>query len=277
MIRRLILAGKYLFDSRIGEYHRILEKGLKRGYTFCSVEDSLSHLKSGCERLIVLRHDVDQRSPGVQAMAEVEERLGVHATYYFRWRTLDIGLAQRLFSAGHEVSYHFETIAEYAELLKICRIEQLSLFNYQSRCLSLLEDQLNRFRQLTQLPCRTLASHGAPLNQILGVSNATLLQSNSDRQRLGIILEAYNSDYLKQFDAYISDTQMEINDGFRYGLNPSDAMNQSISRIVFLSHPNHWAFSTRTKIRRVAKVVLFRQISDNAPFAYSKILRNRQR
>ncbi len=90
---------------------------------------------------------------------------------------------------------------------------------------------------------------------------------------MGIELEAYDRSYRGKFDCYISDTQWEINDGFRYGRHPLDALSEGIPHIMMLSHPNHWAFTPRPRLRRTIKCLLLGQVSDPTPFPEADRLR----
>ena len=275
-MKRVHLALRYAFASRLDEYDRVLTAALDAAYTVCSVEQSLRELEAGTERLFVLRHDVDQRSPGVRAMAAMEAGLGVVSTYYFRLTTLDPSDLEAVMAQGHEVSLHYETIADYAAENSISDRATLLAGDHLARCGARLARDLDRFRSETGTSCGTIASHGSPLNQQLGVANTLLFESLPDlAAQLGIELEAYDRAYLGQFDCYISDTQWEINDGFRYGRHPLDALSERIPRIMMLSHPNHWAFTPRTRLRRTIKCLLLGQVSDPTRFAQADRLRAR--
>jgi hypothetical protein len=273
-MRRIRLALRYALGSRLDEYRRILTAALDANYRVCSVEQSLRELEIGTERLFVLRHDVDQISPGVRAMAAMEAKLGVSSTYYFRLTTLDQRDANSAKSLGHEVSLHYETIADYAADHEISDRATLLTGDHLVRCGERLGRDIERFRAEIDTSCRTIASHGAPLNRQLGVANRVLIESLPNlAAQLGIELETYDRTYLGQFDNYISDTQLEVNDGFRYGRHPLDVLSEGIPRIMMLTHPNHWAFTPRTRLRRMIKCLLLGQISDPTPFAEADRLR----
>jgi hypothetical protein len=275
-MRRIRLALRYALGSRLDEYYRILKAALDANYTVCSVEQSLQELEAGTQRLFVLRHDVDQSSPGVRAMAAMEAKLGVASTYYFRLTTLDRRDANLAKSLGHEVSLHYETIADYAADHAISDRTTLLAGDHLARCGERLRHDLDRFRSEIGTPCLTIASHGALLNRQLGVANRVLIESLPElAAQLGIKLETYDRTYLGKFDCYISDTQWEINDGFRYGCHPLNALSEGIPRIMMLSHPNHWAFTARMRLRRTIKCLLLGQITDSTPFAEADRLRAR--
>ena len=268
------LALDYAFSDRVQGYKRILDEALSKGYRVCSVIQSLCELEKGCDRLLVLRHDVDAISPGAMSMAWAEKQVGVQATYYFRWATYEQMIIESLLNFGHEVSYHYETIADYSLSHNIQTQDSLKSMNYLEDCCNLLENNLRLFREKTGAPCLTLAAHGAAQNKLLGVSNAFLFEAMPAlKERLRIRLETYDHVYLSQFDCYISDSQWEINNGFRYGVHPLEAIRNNIPRIMLLTHPNHWDFILKTRLRRIVKAFLKGQIEDSTPFAYAKYLR----
>jgi len=79
----------YISDKRIKLYKKFLIHGLNNGYKFCSVFDSIEELNKKTNKLICLRHDVDEISPGTLKIAKVENELGLTSTYYFRCSTID--------------------------------------------------------------------------------------------------------------------------------------------------------------------------------------------
>jgi hypothetical protein len=207
-------------------------------------------------------------------MATMEADLGVASTYYFRLTTGDPCDIKSVKAQGHEVSLHYETIADYAAEHAISDRATMLAGDHLARCGARLARDLDRFRTDTGTPCRTIASHGASLNRQLGVANTILFESFPElAENLGIELEAYDRSYLGKFDCYISDTQWEINDGFRYGRHPLDALSEGIPRIMMLSHPNHWAFTPRPRLRRTIKCLLLGQVSDPTPFPEADRLR----
>lgn len=274
-MRRLRLATMYAFGSRLQEYRRILATALQCGYNVCSVEQSLQILQQEPERLFVLRHDVDQRSPGVVRLARIEAELGVSATYYFRKCTLDMEEVEEVRKFGHEVSFHYETIADYAIEHRIVERKVMASKQHMEQCADRLEKDLQWFRGAVDAPCRTLASHGAPMNRQLGLPNRLLFEWFCDlHERLEVLAETYDRSYLGRFDCYISDTQMEINDGFRYNQHPLTAIANQIPRIMMLTHPNHWAFALDTRVRRVIKCLVLGVQRDSSVFAEASRLRN---
>lgn len=268
---RIDLVCKYLFKSRIDEYEEIIKKALYKGYTVCSVIESIAAFNSGCKKVMVLRHDVDHISPGFRKMIEVEKKYGVTSTYYFRWKTCnnnDIELTKR---EGHEVSLHFETLATVAKIFQINSKDQLSERILQV-CADLLVEEINLFRSRYGVPVKTIAAHGAYQNRLIGYSNNYLFLIDPElRQKCGIDFEVYDQLFLEKFNVYISDVQWEVNDGYRYGIHPLDALDGS-NRICFLSHPDHWGFSKGKRCRKILRSILYGRMMKQMRFSHEHFL-----
>jgi len=228
----------------------------------------------GKENLICLRHDVDESSPGTLQLARIEYRYGVRSTYYLRLNTVDFNVIQELKRLGHEVSYHYETIAEYMRTYRIDSRAGLDLHDYVSWCTEELLKNVSKFRREFDLPCRTLAAHRAPENRLIGLSNASLFKSITNlKSILDIDVECYEDFYMAEWDAYVSDCPVEFNYGYRYGVSPESLMQKSTDKIMFLSHPNHWGFTMQKRIKRLIKVALKGVTLKDERFAYEHHLR----
>lgn len=275
---RASLCWAYVRNRRVAHYEYMLGEALEEGYTLCSLEKSIDLFAKGQEKIVVLRHDVDQPSPGARAIFEAEQRLGVNSTFYFRWKTVSKALMAEMKAAGNEVSLHYETVADLAaEQRWQSRGDLLDAGGMDLAGIRLLKD-LQRFRSDYDVPCRTVAGHGHVLNRTCQtLNNEILWPGGLDREEAGLQAEAYDPSYLKELDVYVSDTQLEINGGFRYGRTLHDAIAEGSSRILFLTHPNHWDFSARVRFRRVAKIILRGPATNSGRFAYEDWLRGRPR
>ena len=80
-----------LLNNRFAAYEKYLRTAFESGYTVCSMAEFYTDFKNGVtdKKHFVLRHDVDDLLPATKKMFEIEKRLGVHSTYYFRWSTVD--------------------------------------------------------------------------------------------------------------------------------------------------------------------------------------------
>lgn len=127
----------------------------------------------GQKNAVILRHDVDRRPKQAIRLAQLENRLNIRATYYFRASSsghFPARTIQTIAELGHEVGYHYETYS-------VCRGDR-------SRALELFARSLESFRQLN--PCLTVSAHGAPLSPY---DNLELLK-DIDLQKYGLIADA---------------------------------------------------------------------------------------
>lgn len=151
-------------------------------------------------------------------------------------------------------------------ILKI-REELLAIENWKERCLEILKCDIEWLRKLLNLPCITIASHGAPENRMLGISNNYLTEDKRVYDYLEIKLEAYNREFIENIvTCYISDCPVEINYGYRYGITPFEAIEKGEKCILFLTHPNHWFYDWRKRCRKITKSLLFGHKKENQVF-----------
>jgi hypothetical protein len=255
MLQRVKLFLNYLRNDRVKEYERILLYAKKQGYELISLRDYVSGNFSKNTKLMILRHDIDEVSNGASKMFSVEKKVSAKASYYFRNSTLDIGLAKSIEEYGSEASLHFETIADYVKRRGIKTKEQLFKEDFVPECINKLKLNLHEFRS-NGLQCKTIASHGEFENRLVKTPNNYLTENISSYEELDIQMEAYNKNLIDQINCYISDTVLEINNGYRYGLTPSDAIKKNYSVILFLTHPNHWHYSFQKQLKKMLKVIL---------------------
>lgn len=145
---------------------------------------------------VLLRHDVDARPDNALRMARLEHSLGIRGTYYFRMpHTFDPPIIKEIAALGHEIGYHYETLATIGnEKTKRRRDEgtegrgqkgkeysmfgnRLSLRNpppiaigsairnslLVERAYELFVENLEKLRQI--VPVETICMHGSPLSR----------------------------------------------------------------------------------------------------------------
>ncbi|MFC1975132.1 hypothetical protein ACFLXQ_01885 [Chloroflexota bacterium] len=197
-------------------------------------------LKAGQpQRLIfILRHDVDRSLKSALRMAELEARLQISSTYYFR--TTRAVFRQEslthLHQLGHEVGYHYEVLTK-------------ARGNHQQAIVK-FNEELAQFRRI--VPVETISMHGSPL---LPWDNRDLWQ-HYDFKEYELLGEAYLSiDYTNVY--YFTDTGRSWADG-RYnvrdrtgGRKPDRTIRTTDDLIAFLNqvpdspvlintHPERW-------------------------------------
>ena len=103
-------------------------------------------------RVLIMRHDIDRWPQRALAMAELEARLGMVATYYVRMtrHVFRPALIGRLAELGHEIGYHYETLSR--------------AHGDVPRALAAMRDELAALRAIASVD--TAAMHGSPLSPI---------------------------------------------------------------------------------------------------------------
>jgi len=256
-MNRLKLFIRYLKNDRIKEYEKIIKLAKENDYEIISLRNYVENNFDDSKKILILRHDVDHFSDGTKMMFEVEKKHKVKASYYFRHKTFEPKLMKEIEEYGSEASLHFEPIADFVKANKIRSKEELfSYKDWKERCLNILKADLDRFRNLLNIKCVTIASHGEKENSLVQTPNNYLTEDISVYDFLGIKLEAYNKDFIKKVSCYISDVPIEINNGYRYGVSPIEAIKRNEKFILFLTHPNHWHYSLWKQFKKLVKVLL---------------------
>ena len=118
------------------------------GYTFITVA---GYLRDPATSTVILRHDVDDKPGNALTFAEMENRLGISGTYYFRAGpgSHDETVIRQINSLGHEIGYHYEDLA-------------VAKGNYE-RAIILFAENLAKLRRLA--PVETICMHGSPLSK----------------------------------------------------------------------------------------------------------------
>ena len=72
----------------------------------------LIYLNNNFEKVLILRHDVDKRPQNSLRTAQLQHKLGVKGTYYFRAvpESFDVDVIKRIAALGHEIGYHYEDL-----------------------------------------------------------------------------------------------------------------------------------------------------------------------
>lgn len=110
----------------LSSYHAILETALNNGYQFLGFNQiGQEHSSYSC----LLRHDVDSELWSCSAMADIEEELGISATYFLMLRSTSYNLfciesreiIERLLKGGHHIGLHF--------MVELCEHDTIELLS----------------------------------------------------------------------------------------------------------------------------------------------------
>lgn len=170
-------------------YYRLLSSLSESGYSF---QPFCEYLDLPSDKSTILRHDVDQLPHNSLRFAEMEAKLGIRASYYFRIvpQSFNPSIIISISKLGHEIGYHYED-------MDIARGDvQKAIQSFQRN--------LDRLRELVTV--KTICMHGSPLSQF---DNRELWKHHNYKD-YGITGEPYfDLDYNKIF--YITDTGRQWN------------------------------------------------------------------
>jgi hypothetical protein len=215
--------------SRWREYEALLKRALAAGYLVVPVEEWVL-APSEAEPVLLLRHDVDQAPRSALRMSDVEQRLGVRSSWYFRWRTADPGLIEELRLRGGTIGFHYETLtraaierpAEGSPAITSCR-EQLR---------AEIAEFAARFG-----PVRSVCAHGD--TRAPDVRNLELLEGQ-DPRAFGAELDLDNALRTRPIGAWLTD-RSRAEGGWKPGMNPDTLLQDLVTPLLCLTHPNNWA------------------------------------
>lgn len=222
-------------DFTVKIFSELLDALIQAGYQFQTFRD---YLKAPKERVVILRHDVDKKPLNSLRFAELEEKKGLRASYYFRImkESLDPSVVMQIMDMGHEIGYHYEDM----DLAHGDSAKAFESFKYN----------LSIMRKLT--PIDTICMHGSPLSKY---DNKDVWKQ-FDYRECGIIGEPYfDIDYSRLF--YLTDTGRKWNNkeaSIRDKVNsPFDIEIKSTEHIIKLlrnnqmpdfmminTHPQRW-------------------------------------
>ena len=253
-----------MIDFTLRKYRELLISLQKKGYKFITFEQyceqkqlasSPHHLIASSPKWIILRHDVDLKAANSLATAQIEQELGIAASYYFRVvpESNQPEMIRAIADLGHEIGYHYEDMA-------IAHGDAEKAYAH-------FQEQLAYFR--TYYPVRTICMHGAPTSQWDGKE----LWKKYNYRDLGIMGEPYfDVDFGQVF--YLTDTG-RCWDGYKVSVRDKipvyqdqwnaqglvyhttddiiKAAEQSSlpPRIMMTTHPQRWTDNRRAWVKEI--------------------------
>lgn len=247
--------------SRLSHYEDILKYAIDNGYSLSSLNEWYRSEKK--DKQFVLRHDVDIDCQGARRMFEIEKKLGVTSTYYFRNSTQDIKLISEMQEAGFETGLHYETIADYSKINKIYSSDNLKDEDY-SNCKRLLRNDIEDWK-MKYGNLFSICAHGDKRNRLLKVPNRILFDKEM-REETSVLFDACDRDIMDRVDQYISDTSIVNNHKWKQGISPFNAIDSGSNTIMLLTHPTHWNYNLSKNIKALYRGFL----EDNLNYVYVK-------
>jgi len=262
-----------LMDFTVKRYSQLLHSLLTQGFSFLSVsayirlipnfQSEIANLQSEIPKapsslphaFVILRHDVDARPQNSLRLARLEHTLGIQGTYYFRIpHTFQPSIIQEIASLGHEIGYHYETMATIVkEGMRGRRDEETKRrrdgeTKRMKSAYELFVENLCKFREI--VPVTTICMHGSPLSRY---DNREIWQKY-DYRDLGITGDAYlDIDFNRV--AYFTDTgrrwngaEVSIRDKvsgpFQFNLKTTEELIRAIpqfpDQVMITVHPQRW-------------------------------------
>jgi len=166
-------------------YRLLLDAFLQSGYCFQTFEEFME--RSAESKVVIMRHDVDEKPYNALKMARLERELGVRATYFFRIvkQSNVPEVIRNIAALGHEIGYHYEDLA--------------TADGDMDKALKSFEKNLAYFREY--YPVRSVCMHGSSTSKY----DNRLLWEACQLSDFGLVGEPYLSvDFNKVF--YLTDT-----------------------------------------------------------------------
>jgi hypothetical protein len=187
-----------LKDFTLKTYRSLLIAFRRAGYEFITFEEYCSGAAAEMERVVVMRHDVDELAGNALKMSLVEKELGVRATYFFRiYKQSNVPyIIEKIRDNGHEIGYHYEDLS--------------TSDGDFDKAIESFKSNLEYFREF--YPVKSICMHGSSSSKY---DNRTLWKKY-DYKEYGLVGEPYLSiDFKKMY--YITDTGYSW-DGGKYAV-----------------------------------------------------------
>ncbi len=184
-------------DFTIKIYKQLLNQLIASGYLFQTFSEFLNTPE---ERVIILRHDVDDKKLNSLYFSEIQNKAGVKGTYFFRMvpQSFDEKVILKIAGLGHEIGYHYEDM-DLISLKFGVPSSKLKESDLYDEALRSFKDNLEKLRQL--YPVKTICMHGSPRSRF---DNKAIWKKYNYRD-YGIVGEPYfDIDFKKVL--YLTDT-----------------------------------------------------------------------
>jgi len=248
----------FIRPAKYDEYKSNLEYALINGYRVISLEEWFSTDKDNKTKTLILRHDVDHDPSSALKISEIEYILGVSATHYFRWSTLNKDIVQKVIYSGGKVGLHYETISRYAIANNLLSNDQITE-KVLSTCLSELKEEISIFKRITGQEELSICAHGNYRNvMIKTVNNHFFKQGINEKlyKELGVIFDTSDRSIMDPIDIWISD-RSGFYESWKGGKSLKEAVDEGNRVILFNCHPQHWTDQKKSMILRGLSQVAF--------------------
>lgn len=234
--------------ARWSEYEDLLELALEEGWVPMSLERWI--VGDGVQdRVLILRHDVDQHPATALRMAGIEASFGVRATWYFRWRTCSPRVIDGIRNLGGTIGFHYETLTRLAlqNSLQVDEIDQRLVEAARDELAVEVSAFAARFG-----PVRSICAHGD--TRVPGVSNQVLVRGQ-EPGRFGVEFDA--NEALSRHTLGLWMTDRTSTDGrWKDGIDPGIVFRDEHRPVLCLTHPNNWCSGLSLWVDRLSATIL---------------------
>ncbi|MEL4455476.1 hypothetical protein [Lutimonas vermicola] len=222
-------------DFTVKKYKELLEALLEQKYSFQTFDD---YLKDPNDRVVMLRHDVDDLPSHSLRFAKIQHNLGIQGVYYFRAvpQSWNEKIIKKIASLGHEVGYHYETM-DTADGNLVKAWDQF-------------KQHLEALRKL--VPVSTICMHGSPRSKF---DNKELWMKYGYKA-LDLIGEPYYdidfdkvlylTDTGRRWDGHKVSVRDKVKSKYDHSFHSTDDIISALNRsglpdqIMFNFHPQRW-------------------------------------
>ena len=202
-------------DFTLDIYKKLLASLIKANYEFITFSQylDLKDYNNLPSRFVILRHDVDDLPQNSSNFADVQAKLNIHGTYYFRVvpKSFDKKIIRKIAGQGHEIGYHYETM-------------DTSLGDVDAAYED-FSNNLKKFQTIADI--ETISMHGSPMSRF---NNLDIWRKYSYKS-LGIKGEPYfDFDFNEIF--YLTDTGRAW-DGHQYNVRDKAPKENPLTNSVF--------------------------------------------
>jgi len=238
-------------DFTVNTYRKLLDQLIKANYTFQTFSGFLEKQE---DRVILLRHDVDDKKMNSLHFAKIQHELGIKGTYYFRMvpQSFDEKVIKEIAGLGHEIGYHYEDMDFAFQRIKTqeprAKIKNIKEEDLYKTAIEIFRENLKKLRKL--YPVKTICMHGSPRSSF---DNKAVWKKYNYRD-FGIIGEPFfDIDFNKVF--YITDTgrrwdgnkvsiRDKVDSGFNFSFHHTRDIIQNIHKlpgqVMLTFHPQRW-------------------------------------
>ncbi|MDN3643391.1 hypothetical protein QWY87_11815 [Lutimonas halocynthiae] len=222
-------------DFTVKKYTELLDTLIEQNYSFQTFD---AYLKKANDKVVMLRHDVDDLPGHSLRFAKIQHERGVKGVYYFRAvpQSWDVAIIKEIASLGHEVGYHYETMDTAGGNIDMAWDQ--------------FKQHLEDLRKL--VPVSTICMHGSPRSKF----DNKEIWKKYDYKTLNLIGEPYYdidfdkvlyfTDTGRRWDGFKVSVRDKVKSNYDYTFHATDDIISALKKstlpnqFMFNFHPQRW-------------------------------------